>query len=181
MKLRFTARTLPNHSNRHRPIPRNTLHIGHRHGLLICHPHLPGCQLRLINPKHARQRRLFLLHLHLPPHWTRSVLRLLPIQGDMKCRGCPTPSRNDNLLCGIRPTLGTDVLLRCHCHYEPSLCRPLRRRDTSTMNLRRLLRRQRHSQPILRIPLPPSLRCCCHDHDPPYLPARNRIQQPGRH
>ena len=145
MKLRVTPRTLPNYPNRHRPIPRNTLYLRYRHSLLIRHTYLSRCQLRLTNPKHARQRRIFLLHLHLPPHWTRPVLRLLPVQRNMKCRSRPSPSRNNDLLRRLRPSLRTNVLLRGHCNYEPPLRRPLRGRDTSSVNLRWLLRRQRHT------------------------------------
>uniref|UniRef100_A0A3B5KRW8 Uncharacterized protein n=1 Tax=Xiphophorus couchianus TaxID=32473 RepID=A0A3B5KRW8_9TELE len=42
-------------------------------------PHLPRCKLRLTHPKCARQRSLLLFHLHLPPHWTRPILWLLPL------------------------------------------------------------------------------------------------------
>ncbi len=98
----------------------------------------------------------------------------------MKHRSCSPASSNNNCLCRLRPSLRTNVILRGNRHYKPPVSRPLCRKYTSTMNLRRLLRRQRNPNPILCLPLPPAIyHCSCHL-DSPTLPPRNRVKQPPR-
>lgn len=98
----------------------------------------------------------------------------------MKRRSNPSAPSNNNSFRGLRPTLRPNVFLRCHRHYQPPFRHPLRGKHTSTMNLRRLLSRQRHPNPFLCIPLPPSLRHCSPDNNPPTFPPRNRLKQPPR-
>lgn len=73
-----------------------------------------------------------------------------------------------------------NIVLRRHCHYKPSLRSPLYWQFFSPMNLRRIFRRQRHPNPLLRLPLPLSLHYCSCNNSSPYFSPRNRIQQPHR-
>lgn len=73
-----------------------------------------------------------------------------------------------------------NIVLRRHCHHKPSLRSPLYWQLFSPMNLRGVFRRQRHLNPLLRLPLPPSLHYCSCNNSTPYFPPRNRVQQPHR-
>ncbi len=98
----------------------------------------------------------------------------------MKHWSRPSTSSNSNRLRGLRPSLRTNILLRCHRYYQSTLRYPLRRQHPSPMNLRRLLSRQRNPHPLLRIPLPTTIHHCSCYHAPPALPTRNGIKQPPR-
>lgn len=139
MKLRLPPRPLFSCPSPHRPVSRYTLYIRHRDGLYIRSTYLPRCKLWMTHPKHARQRRILLLHLHLPPHWPRSLLWLLSIQRNMEYWSCsPSPS-NDDRFRRLCITLRPNIFLRRHRYHQPSLRRPLRRQRSRPMNLRRLL------------------------------------------
>jgi len=129
-------------------------------------------------PKPSCKRCIVLLLLYLLPHRPRPVLWLIPIQRNMKHWRCTTPLSNDDRLCRLRSPLRTDVILRCHCNYQPSICRSLRWHYTCGMNLRWLLGRQRHSYSVLCLPLPLPIRHCGHVRSSPSIPTRNRLQQP---
>lgn len=126
MKLWITAWSLPYLPNPYRPIPRNTLYPRCRISLRLSSPYLPRRKLRMTHPKPTRQRRFLLLHLHLLTHRPRSLLRLLPLQRNMKHRCSTTTSSDDNCLRRLRTPLRTDVILGCHCHYQPSIRSTLR-------------------------------------------------------
>jgi len=176
MKLRLTPRSMPCYPNCHRPLPSNTLYLRHRHGFLIGYSHLPGCQLRLTNPKHARQWCIFLLHLYLHTHWARTLLRFLPLQRNMK-RGCnPPPACDNDRLCWLCPPLRTNVFLRCNCHHKPALCCSVRGRHTGSMDLGRLLRRQCHTDSLLCLPLLTSVHRSRYDRYSPGFPSRNWLK-----
>ena len=178
MKLWLPSGPLFDYSNPNRALSRYTLHIRHRNRLLICWPHLPGCKLWLTNPQPSRQRCLLLFHLHLYAHRAGPVLRLLPLQRNLNNWCCTPPPCNNNCLCRVRSTLGTNVILRRHRYHQSPLCSTLCWQRPSTMNLRGLLRRQRYTYPIFCLPLPFPLRHCrCNPH-PPSVPTRDRLQQP---
>lgn len=117
MKLWVPARIMPSGTNLNRTVFSYTLHFRHRNRILLCNTHLPRCKLWVINPKHTRKRSIILLHLHLCTYRPRTILRIIPLQGNMNHRGRPSPSSYDNCLCRIRPTMGANVILRGHCHY----------------------------------------------------------------
>uniref|UniRef100_A0A3B4V6J4 Uncharacterized protein n=1 Tax=Seriola dumerili TaxID=41447 RepID=A0A3B4V6J4_SERDU len=79
MKLRLPPCTLLGHPNPYRTVPGNTLHLRHRNSLHFRCPHLPRRKLRMTHPKHACQRCILLLYLHLPSHWPRTLLWILPL------------------------------------------------------------------------------------------------------
>uniref|UniRef100_A0A8B9TH51 Uncharacterized protein n=1 Tax=Anas platyrhynchos TaxID=8839 RepID=A0A8B9TH51_ANAPL len=79
MKLRISARHLPGHTNPHRPPTGYALHRRHIPCFLLSSQHMPKRPIWLTHPQPPRQWRLILLHLHLPAHRTRLLLRLLPV------------------------------------------------------------------------------------------------------
>jgi len=180
MKLWLPPWSLLNCPDFNRALPRNTLHFRHRYRFFLRCPHLPRRQLRLTHPQPSCKRSLLLLHLHLPPHRPRPVLWILPLQRDLKHRSRPTSSSNDDRLRRICSSMRTNVLLRSHSHYKPPIRRTLRRQHTSSMNLRRILSRQRNTNPILRLPLPLSIRNRSGYNASPPIPTRNRLKQPPR-
>lgn len=141
MKLWLSIRHVLNYPNSHRPFPRNTLHLRYCYSLLIRGPHLSRRKLRLTNSQPPRQRSFLLLYLHLPAYRTGALLRLLPLQRSLKRRSSSSAPSNDNCFRRLRPTLRTNVFLRGHSHYQPTLRCPIRRKRASAMNLRGLLRR----------------------------------------
>lgn len=134
----------------------------------------------MTNSKHSCKRSLLFLHLPLPSRSPRHILWLIPLQRNLKHRSSsPTPNYN-NRLRRICAPMRTDILLRSHRNYQPSFRLPLHRGHPSTMNLRWFLSRQRHPNPILRLPLPSAIRNCRRKHNPPPIPSSNRIKQPNR-
>lgn len=180
MKFWFPAWPLSYFPAPYRAIPRHALYLRYRHSLLFRCPHLPRCKLWLTHPKPTRQRSIFLLHLHLPSHRPRTLLRLVPLQRNLKYWGRSPPPSYRNRLRRLCSPMRTNVLLRSDCHYQPPIRCPLRGRDPRSMNLRWLLGRQCNSNPLLCLPLPPPLCRCSHDHASPPLPTRNRLKQPPR-
>lgn len=179
MKLRLSPRTMPHNSNSHRPLSSHTLHLRHLHSILIRCPYLPRRKLRLTHPKYSCQRRLPILHLYLSAHWTRTLLRLIPLQRNMKYWGYPLTPHNNNCLRRLRLTLRPNIILRRNRHYQPPLCGSIYRKYPGPMDLRRLLRRQCHPDPLFCFPLPlPLHHRSCH-HSSLTISARNRLQQPN--
>lgn len=126
MKLWLLTRPLFDYPDPYRSLSSHALHRRHRNGLFIRGPYLPGRELRLTHPQPSRQRCILLFHLHLYAHWTGPVLRLLPIQRNMKHWGGSAAVGYNNRLCWVRPALGTDVILRCHRNYKPIVRSALR-------------------------------------------------------
>lgn len=178
MKFWFPSWPLLDYSNPHRAIPCNTLHLRCCHRLLVRSTYLPRRKLRLTNSKCSRQRRILLLHLHLHTYWAGSLLRLLPLQRDLKHRSSPAPISYNDCLRGLRPPMRSNILLRGHRHHQPPVRCTLRRKHSRPMNLRRLFSRQCHPYPLLRLPLFIPLHYCGGNRHPSAFPPRNRIQQP---
>ena len=180
MELWLLTRPLFSRPNSHGVVFSHTLHLRHCYCLLLCRTHLPRRKLRMTHPKHTCQRRILLLHLHLPTYRTRPLLWLLPLQRNMEYWRSPTAPGDNNSFCGLRPPLRTDIILRGYSHHQPAIRRALCWKYPRAMNLRGLLRRQRHPNPILRLPL---LIPVCHrgpNSYSPTLPPRNRLKQPPR-
>lgn len=140
MKLWFPPITLPRCTNHNRTIPSYTLHLRHLHRLFIRSPHLPRRKLRVNYPQPTRQRSLIFLHLHLPTYWTRTILRLLPIQRNLKHWSSFTTARNNNRIRRLRPTMRTNIILRRYRNHEPPIRCALHRKCPCPMDLRRILR-----------------------------------------
>lgn len=178
MKFRITTGHLPNYPNCNRTTASYALHSRHLPGLLLRRPHMPRRTIWLTNPQPTRKRRFLLLHLHLPSHRPRNLLRLVPKQRNLKHRSYPPPNPHSNRLRRIRPTLRTNIILRSYSNHKPILSNPLHRPNTRRMSLRRILSRQPYINTILRPSLPTPI---CHRRphtSPPHLPARNRLKQP---
>lgn len=180
MKLWLPPIFMFNCTNRHGPIFSNTLYSRHHHSLLLRRPHLPRRKLRVTNPQHTRQRRIIFLYLHLHTHRPRIVLRLIPLQRNLKRRRSLAPPCYNDCLCWLRPTLRPDIFLRRHRYHKPPLRRPLCRKCPGSMNLRRVLSRQCHTNPLLCFPLPIPLCHYCLSRNSPSLLTRNRLHQPSR-
>uniref|UniRef100_A0A8C3U2B8 Uncharacterized protein n=1 Tax=Catharus ustulatus TaxID=91951 RepID=A0A8C3U2B8_CATUS len=131
MKFWISIGHLPCHTNRHRPASSHTLHSRYFPSLQLSRPHVSKCPIRLINPKPTRKRSLILLHLHLPPHRPRILLRLVPKQRNLKHRSYPPPSPYSNRLRRLRTSLRTNIILRSYSNYQPILSNPLYWPNTS--------------------------------------------------
>lgn len=134
----------------------------------------------MTHPQPTRQRSIILFHLYLYTHRSWPILWILPIQRNLKHWSSPTPTSHDNSLRRLRPSMRTNILLRCHSNYKSIISSPLHRRYPCPMDLRWLFSRQCNTNTILRIPLPPTF--CRHrrNHPAPSLSTRNRIKQPSR-
>lgn len=180
MKLWISTRPLLNYSAPNRTIPCNTLYLRYYHRILIRCSHLPRRKLRVIYPKPSCKRCILLLHLYLPTHWPRTLLRLLPLQGNMKHWSYSSATSDDNRIRRLCSSLRANVLLRRHCYYQSPLCSPLHRRHLSSMNLRGIFSRQPNPYPVLHLPLSPPFRNHSSNPSTSPIPARNRIKQPPR-
>ena len=72
------------------------------------------------------------------------------------------------------------IILWCHSYYKPPISHPIYWNNPSRMNLRGLLSRQSHLDPILRFPLHLTIYYRGPSNRSPPLPPRNRIKQPNR-
>uniref|UniRef100_A0A8C3RWP4 Uncharacterized protein n=1 Tax=Chelydra serpentina TaxID=8475 RepID=A0A8C3RWP4_CHESE len=79
IKFWIIIRHLPNCTNHPRNLPSNTLFTRYFPSILINYPYHPRCTIRMTYLQHTRQRRLTLLHLYLPPHRPRTLLRVILI------------------------------------------------------------------------------------------------------
>lgn len=175
MKLWVTTRPLPNHTAHHRLIPGNTLHRRHNNGLCLNRPHLPRRTTWLTNPQHSRQRRLNILHLPIPTHRTGPVLRLIPVQRNLKHWYHSIIHHHSHCIHRLCPAMRTNIILRGYSNHKPPFSYPLRRHHHSTVNLRRILSGQRHPNPVLYLPLPIAILNFRTNSTPPYVPTRNRL------
>lgn len=181
MKFRLPISSLPHDPNPHRPTTSHALHSRHIPSLLLRSPHLPERTIRLTHPESPRKRRLILLHLYLPSHRTRPILRLLPLQGNLKHRSNPPPHTHSHRLCGLCSPMGPNIILRGHRYHKPILSNSLHWTHPSRVSLRGIFSRQPNPYPILRLTLPPPLCNRRYYYHPPHLPTRIRLKQPPRH
>lgn len=180
MKLWLAPGPMLSHPDPYRIIPGHALHFRHCNRLFIRRPYLPRCKLWLTYSQHTRKRRIILFHLYLPSHCTWTLLRLPPIQRNLKHRRSPSAPGYRHGLRWLCPTMRANVLLRGNGHYQPNICRPLRRRYPCSVSLRRLFRRQRHPHPLFRLPLSAPVHCSSHHSHPPLIPSPDRLEQPCR-
>lgn len=136
MKLRLPTRPLLRLTNHYRPVSGYTLYSRHFSCIFIRQPHLPRCKLRLTDPQSSRQRRILIFYMHLLPHRTRPVLRLLPLQRGMNRGGGSSFINHGNSICRLCPPLRANIFLRSHCNHQPAIGYPLRRGHPSPVNLR---------------------------------------------
>lgn len=141
MEFRLPPRYMPHHSNHYRPFPSNTLHIRHNNSILISHPYLPRCKLRLINPISTCKRSLHILYLLIPSRRTGYLLRIIYLPRNMKHRSNPLIRSHSNCIHRICSSMRTDIFLRCHSNYKSFIRYPLYWDYPSRMNLRWLLSR----------------------------------------
>uniref|UniRef100_A0A8C5JKN7 Uncharacterized protein n=1 Tax=Junco hyemalis TaxID=40217 RepID=A0A8C5JKN7_JUNHY len=97
------------------------LHSRYQSSLLLCRSHMPRRTIRLTHPQPPRKWSLLLLHLHLPTHWPRTLLRLIPKQRNLKHWSHPPPNPHSNLLRRIHPTVRPNIILRSYCNHKPIL------------------------------------------------------------
>uniref|UniRef100_A0A4X2L4Z0 Uncharacterized protein n=1 Tax=Vombatus ursinus TaxID=29139 RepID=A0A4X2L4Z0_VOMUR len=171
MKFWITIRNLPYHTNPNRPIPSHTLHLRYPNSLLFSSPYLPRCESRLTHPQPPRQRSIYILHMPVPPHWPRNLLWLLPLQRNMKHRSISSTHSYSNCFRWLCTPMRTNILLRCNRNYQLIISHPLRRHHPSRMNLRWILRRQSHTDPILRLPFYPTFHCHSTSYRSPTIPS----------
>lgn len=170
MKLWFPPRTMFNYPNSNRPILSHTLHLRHFNRIFISSPHLSRRKLRMANPQHPRQWGIILLHLHLHAHRPRPLLWVIPLQGNLKHRRGPSSTSYDNSLRWLCAPMRPNVLLRRHSYHKSSICCTIHRGHASSMNLRRILGRQRDTNTVLRIPLPTTIHHCRRNYPSPSFP-----------
>lgn len=162
--------------NLDRPFLSYALHLRHFNRILFSKPHLPRCKLWLTDPKFTRQRRIILFYLHLHTHRPRSVLRVISLQRDLKYWCYPISARHNDRFRRLRSTLRSNIILGRHSNYQSTLSGPLYRRRPGSMNLRRVLSRQRNTDPIFRLSLPSSICYRSRNHPPSPLPPRDRVE-----
>uniref|UniRef100_A0A8D0B6V8 Uncharacterized protein n=1 Tax=Salvator merianae TaxID=96440 RepID=A0A8D0B6V8_SALMN len=148
MKPRFITRPISCSTNPDRTIPSNTLYSKHNHCLLICHQYLPRFPIRMTI--------------------------LLP-QRDLKCRSNLVLFINSDSLHRIYFTMSTNIILRGHSNYKPTINHPIRRTNTSRMTLGRLLRRQPDLNLILHTTLYTPLCTSGFISTPSTFPTQDRI------
>ena len=149
MKLRITTRTLPSNTNSHRPIPIYTLCAQRRNSILIRSTHWPRRKLRVTNTCLTRKWRIYILLIPISSHRTRSILQLIPPKRNMKHRSNYISINNSCSIYRLRTPMRTNKILRSNCNHKYLLSHPIRRTNTSRMNLRGLRCRQRHTKSIL--------------------------------
>uniref|UniRef100_A0A8D2M0Q0 Uncharacterized protein n=1 Tax=Zonotrichia albicollis TaxID=44394 RepID=A0A8D2M0Q0_ZONAL len=86
----------------------------HQSGLLLCCSHMP-----------SRTIRLFLLHLHLPIHRPRTLLRLIPKQRNLKHWSHPPPNPHSSRLCRIHATMRPNIILRSYRNHNITVGRDI--------------------------------------------------------
>lgn len=141
MKFRLSIRSLPSRTNPNRIIPSNTLHIRYSHRIQLSHSHLPRRKLRMTTTLPTRQRSIHILYLPLPPYRTRTLLRILHIHRNMKCRNYPFIRCNSHRFHRLCATMRTNIFLRSNSHHKPIICYSLHWNRPCRVNLRRLLSR----------------------------------------
>lgn len=179
MKLWVFIRTVSNCADPNRPLFSYTLHSRYLNSILFSRPYLPRCQLRLTNSQSPCQRCFILLHLYLSPHWPRPILWILFKYGNLKHRCHPFTTSYSNSFCWLRTPMRSNIILRGHSNYQPTLSNPLCRYYTRAMNLRGIFSRQCHPHSILRIPLFITFYYYSGCNPTPLILARNWIEQPS--
>lgn len=157
MKLWVSPRHLPNNPNPNRSLSSNTLYIRHNHSILLSRTYLPRRKLWMTNPLSTCQRGLYIFHLPFHSRRPGNLLWLLHSLRNLKHWHYPISNNHGYSIRRIRPSMRTNILLRCHRNYKPPLSNPLHWKYSSRMNLRWLLSRQSYPYSLLRLPLYPSL------------------------
>ena len=153
MKLWVPSRSLPNSPNHYRSFLSHTLHIRYNNSLFISNTHLSRRKLRVTNPIYTRKRSLNIFYLLIPSCRTRLILWIIYIYRNLKHWSTSTVRSHSHSIYRLRPSMRTNIILRCHSYYKPPISHPIYWNNPSRMNLRGLLSRQSHLDPILRFPL----------------------------
>uniref|UniRef100_A0A8C0WK66 Uncharacterized protein n=1 Tax=Castor canadensis TaxID=51338 RepID=A0A8C0WK66_CASCN len=180
MKLRLPTRNLLNPTNHNRIISSNTLHIRHHNSILFSRTYLLRRKLWLNYPLSPCQRSFHIIYLPIHTRRMRNLLRIIHLHRNMKHRYYLTIHSHSYHLHRICSPMRTNIILRSHSNYQPTFSNPVHWIQSSRMNLRWILCRQSHPNPILRIPLYPTLYYHSTSNSPPPIPTRNRIKQPIR-
>ena len=180
MKLWVPSRSLPNSPNHYRSFLSQTLHIRYNNSLFISNTHLSRRKLRVTNPIYTRKRSLNIFYLLIPSCRTRLILWIIYIYRNLKHWSTSTVRSHSHSIYRLRPSMRTNIILRCHSYYKPPISHPIYWNNPSRMNLRGLLSRQSHLDPILRFPLHLTIYYRGPSNRSPPLPPRNRIKQPNR-
>ena len=172
--------SLPNSPNHYRSFLSHTLHIRYNNSLFISNTHLSRRKLRVTNPIYTRKRSLNIFYLLIPSCRTRLILWIIYIYRNLKHWSTSTVRSHSHSIYRLRPSMRTNIILRCHSYYKPPISHPIYWNNPSRMNLRGLLSRQSHLDPILRFPLHLTIYYRGPSNRSPPLPPRNRIKQPNR-
>lgn len=129
----------------------------------------------MTNSRYTRQRSLFFLYVLIHTRRTRNILFILYIYTHLNCRCYYSTYSNSSRFYGLRPYLRANILLSRHSNHKPSLCNPLLGPNPSSMNLRRVRRRQRNLNAILYISLPHPIYCRRTLYSTPSLSSPNRV------
>lgn len=140
---------------------------------------MPRCKLRLATTKNTCEMRLHVFYMHVLPHRTWHLLRIVQQGRNMKSRSHPVLTHNPNRLYGICLSLRTNVVLSRHRNYKPSIRHPIHGNDNSPMIMRRILRRQSNPDPIFCIPLPLSFYYNCSCYYTPFFLTQKRSKKSG--
>lgn len=132
----------------------------------------------MTHPKLPHKRSLHLLHIYLPTHRTRPILRLLLARKHMKRWSNHTIPTNSHSIHRLCPPMRTNIILRSNRNHQPTIRHPIHWRHHRTMNLRWTLSKQCNTHTLYCPSLPPPIRHPSPTNHPPNLPTRTRILQP---
>uniref|UniRef100_A0A8C9LK29 Uncharacterized protein n=1 Tax=Piliocolobus tephrosceles TaxID=591936 RepID=A0A8C9LK29_9PRIM len=138
-------------------IPRNTLLTRHLLCFLLNRTYHSRCKLRLNYPLSPRQWRLYILHLPIPARRPRLILWLILPPRNLKHRHYTPTHNHSNSLHGLRISMRTNIILRCHSNYKFIIGNPIYRNYSCSMGLRQVLYRQPNPHMILHPSFCPTL------------------------
>uniref|UniRef100_A0A8C9HT52 Uncharacterized protein n=1 Tax=Piliocolobus tephrosceles TaxID=591936 RepID=A0A8C9HT52_9PRIM len=105
----------------------NTLLTRHLLCLLLNRTYHSRCKLWLNYPLSPRQRRLYVLHLPIPTRRPRLILRLISSPRNLKHRRRTPIHNHGNSLHRLHTPMRTNIILRCHSNYKPTIINPIDR------------------------------------------------------
>jgi len=132
----------------------------------------------LIRALHANGASFFFICLYI--HAGRGIYYFSYKLRHMNSGCCHSFSCYRSSLYRVCSYLGANIILSRYSYYKPTICYPLPRPNTSSMNLRRIRGRQRHPNSIFQLPLRSTFHRCGNVSSSSSVPSPNRFKQPCR-
>lgn len=158
MKLWVNTTNMLHSSSTNRILLSRTLHSKHQPSLLIHRTHHTRCTIWMNSTKPSRHGGLNILHLHLHPHRTWTLLRVLPQQRNLIIRNHITNHTNSNRIFWLCFTMRTNIILSRNSNHKPTYCNPLPGKHHNNLIMRGIRNQRPNTNPILRPTLHPTIR-----------------------